>query len=87
MSIYSAASGKSFEEIEAEFKGKGYGDFKLAAGEAVADMLAPMQEEFKRISADKAYLEDCMKKGAEKAYRTTRKTLQKVQKKLGFVVL
>lgn len=87
MSIYSAATGRSFEEIEAEFKGKGYGDFKLAVGEAVADKLAPVQEKFARVSADKAYLEECMKKGAEKAFATTRKTLQKVRKKLGFVVL
>ncbi len=87
MSIYSAVTGKSFEDIEAEFKGKGYGDFKLAVGEATADMLAPMQTEFKRISADKAYLETCMKQGAEKAYKATRKTLQKVHKKVGFVVL
>lgn len=87
MSIYSAVTNKSFEEIEAEFAGKGYGDFKTAVGEAVADMLAPMQAEFKRVFADKAYLEDCMKKGAEKAFKTSRKTLQKVQKKVGFLVL
>ncbi len=85
MSIYGGVTGKSFEEIEAEFKGKGYGDFKLAVGEAVADKLAPLQEEFKRITADKTYIEDCMKKGAEKAYKASRKTLQKVQKKVGFV--
>ncbi len=87
MSIYSAVTGKSFEKIESEFKGKGYGEFKLAVGEATADMLAPMQAEFKRISSDKAYLEACMKQGAEKAYKATRKTLQKVHKKVGFVVL
>lgn len=86
MSIYSVAANKTFDEIEAEFKGKGYGEFKLAVGEAVADKLAPMQEEFKRISADKTYIEDCMKKGAEKAFKVSRKTLQKVQKKVGFVV-
>ncbi len=85
MSIYGGVTGKSFEEIEAEFKGKGYGDFKLAVGEAIADKLAPLQEEFKRITADKTYIEDCMKKGAEKAYKASRKTLQKVQKKVGFV--
>ncbi|MCH5207938.1 MAG: tryptophan--tRNA ligase [Oscillospiraceae bacterium] len=85
MSIYSAASGKSFEDIESEFKGKGYGEFKLAVGEAVADMLAPMQNEFKRVSADKSYLEQCMKNGAEKAFKTSRKTLSKVYKKVGFV--
>ncbi len=87
MSIYGAVTDKSFEDIEAEFKGKGYGDFKLAVGEAVADKLAPMQEEYKRIAADKGYIEDCMKKGAEKAFKVSRKTLQKVQKKVGFVVL
>lgn len=86
MSIYGGVTGKSFDEIEAEFKGKGYGDFKLAVGEAVADKLATMQEEYKRVSSDKAYIESCMKQGAEKAYKVSRKTLQKVQKKVGFIV-
>ncbi|MCI5579059.1 MAG: tryptophan--tRNA ligase [Oscillospiraceae bacterium] len=87
MSIYGAVTDKTFPEIEAEFKGKGYGDFKLAVGEAVADKLAPMQAEYKRISSEKGYIEDCMKKGAEKAFKASRKTLQKVQKKVGFVLL
>lgn len=87
MSIYGAVTDKSFEQIEQEFKGKGYGDFKLAVGEAVADKLAPMQSEYKRLSEDKSYIEDCMKKGAEKAFKVSRKTLQKVQKKVGFIVL
>ena len=85
MSIYSAATDKSFEDIEREFAGKGYGEFKLAVGEAVADMLAPMQSEFKRVFADKSYLEQCMKEGAEKAFKVSRKTLSKVYKKVGFV--
>ena len=85
MSIYGGVTGKSFEEIEAEFKGKGYGEFKLAVGEAVADSLAPLQSEYKRISTDKSYIEDCMKKGAEKAFKFSRKTLSKVQKKVGFI--
>ena len=85
MSIYSAVTDKSFGDIEREFAGRGYGDFKLAVGEAVADMLSPIQSEFKRVFADKTYLEDCMKAGAEKAYKSSRKTLQKVQKKVGFV--
>ena len=87
MSLYGAVTDKTFPEIEAEFKGKGYGDFKLAVGEAVADKLAPMQAEYKRISSEKGYIEDCMKKGAEKAFKASRKTLQKVQKKVGFVLL
>ncbi|MGN0611926.1 MAG: tryptophan--tRNA ligase [Ruminiclostridium sp.] len=87
MSIYSAVTDKTFEEIEKEFAGKGYGDFKLAVGEATADRLAPMQSEFARIIADKAYIQECMKKGAEKAFKTTRKTIQKVYKKVGFISL
>ena len=86
MSIYGAVTDKSFEDIEAEFKGRGYGDFKLAVGEAVADRLAPMQAEYKRLSADKAYIESCMKQGAEKAFKCSRRTLQKVQKKVGYIV-
>lgn len=87
MSIYSAVTDKTFEEIEKEFAGKGYGDFKLAVGEATADRLAPMQSEFARIIADKAYIQECMKNGAEKAFKTTRKTIQKVYKKVGFITL
>lgn len=85
MSIYSAVTDKSFEEIEKEFAGKGYGDFKLAVGESVADMLAPMQKTFADLINNKDYLNQCMKEGAEKAYKVSRRTLQKVQKKVGFV--
>ena len=87
MSIYSAVTEKSFEETEREFAGKGYGDFKTAVGEAVADILAPIQTEFAKISADKQYINDCMKNGAEQAYKVSRRTLQKVFKKVGFVEL
>lgn len=87
MSIYSAVTDKKFEEIENEFKGKGYGDFKTAVGEVVADHLEPMQKEYAKISADKAYIEQCMKDGAERAYKASRKTLQKVYKKVGFYAL
>lgn len=86
ISIYSASTEKSIEEIEREFDGKGYGDFKLAVGEAVADVLKPIQERFKEISTDKKYLNELMQFGAEKAQRSTYKTLKKVQKKVGFVV-
>lgn len=87
MSIYSAVTNKSYEEIEREFEGKGYGEFKLAVGEVVADSLAPLQAEYAKISGDRKYIEECMRKGAEKAYKTTRKTLQKVYKRVGFVVI
>lgn len=87
MSIYGAVTEKTFEEIEKEFEGKGYGDFKAAVGEAVADSLLPMQEEYKRITAEKGYLEKCMREGAEKAFAASRKTLQKVSKKVGLITL
>ena len=67
MQIYSAASGKSFSEIESEFDGRGYGDFKPAVGEAVIEMLRPIREEAERLLADKAYLESVYRAGAEKA--------------------
>ena len=85
MTIYSCFSGKSFDEIEAEFAGKGYGDFKLAVGEVTADALAPVQNEFNRLMGDKAYLESVMKSGAEQASYYARKTLSKVRRKIGFV--
>jgi len=85
MTIYSVVTGRTMEEIESEFAGKGYGDFKIAVGEAVADHLEPVRSEFARLSADKQYLLDCMKTGSEQAYRLTRKTLSKVYRKVGFL--
>ena len=86
MSIYSCFTGKTMEEIEREFSGCGYGDFKLACGEVCADALGGVQGEFNRLMADKAYLEDVMKRGAEEAAFCARKTLSKVKKKIGFVI-
>ncbi len=85
MTIYSCFTGKSDDEIVKEFEGKGYGDFKLAVGEAVADGLAPVQAEFNKLMADKGYLESVMKEGADAASRMAYKTLAKVYRKLGFV--
>lgn len=87
MSIYGAFTGKTMDDIEREFSGKGYGDFKLAVGEACADALAPVQKEFARLAADKAYLEDVMAKGAENAARDAARTMSKVRRKLGFIEL
>lgn len=82
--IYCIASGKTIEETEKEFEGKGYGEFKLAVGEAVADMLKPVQERFAELSKDKAYIDSIIKNNAEKAEYFANKTLRKVQKKIGF---
>ena len=85
MTIYSCFTGKTMVEIEREFEGRGYGDFKLAVGEACADALAPVQARYNELIADKAFLEAQMKKGADEASYYARKTLSKVKRKLGFV--
>ena len=87
MTIYSCFTGKEMDEIEREFAGRGYGDFKLAVGEVCADALAPVQARYRELLADKAGLEAQMKRGAEEAAYYARKTLSKVRRKLGFVNL
>lgn len=87
MEIYSAVTGKTLEEIEAEFAGRGYGDFKTAVGEAVAAELAPMQERLKVLLEDKAQLMQLMAMGAERAAIIANRTLEKAQKKMGYVIL
>lgn len=83
MDIYSAVTGKTYEEIEKEFAGKGYGDFKLAVGETVADHLKPLQERYEQLMKDKAYIESMIKQNDEKAAYYANKTLRKAQKKVG----
>ena len=85
MTIYSACTGKSFDEIEQEFAGCGYGKFKPAVGEAVVETLRPIREESLRIMKDKAYLESVYKEGAQRAPYVAEKTLRKVYQKVGFV--
>ncbi len=82
--IYSACSGKTPDEIVKEFDGKGYGDFKMAVGESVADLLVPLQNRFFELEKDKAYIDSVIKENAEKANYFAQKTLRKVQKKVGF---
>ena len=85
MSIYSAVTGKTFAEIEAEFAGQGYGKFKPVVGDAVIEHLRPIREESQRLLKDKAYLEGVYRDGAQKASYVAEKTLRKVYKKIGFV--
>lgn len=85
MNIYSAVTGKSFDEIEREFDGQGYGVFKPAVGDAVIETLRPIREEATRLLADKAYLCSVYTDGAQKASVIARKTLRKVYKKVGLV--
>ena len=75
------------DEIAAEFEGKGYGDFKLAVAEVTADALAPVQAEYARILADKAYVDEVLKNGAERASRLANRTVSKVYRKVGLLQL
>ena len=85
MNIYSSVTGRSFEEIEREFDGQGYGVFKPAVGEAVVEALRPIREEAERMIADKAYLQQVYTDGAQRASFVARRTLRKVYKKVGLV--
>jgi tryptophanyl-tRNA synthetase len=86
MTIYSVFTGETYDQIQKDFEGKGYGDFKKAVGTVVVDALTPVREEFNRLLKDKKYLEDCYKKGAETATYISNKTLSKVKKKVGLIV-
>lgn len=86
MGIYSCCTGLSMEEIEKEFEGKGYGDFKVKVGEAVVEELRPVRERYNQIITDKAYLKEVAAKGAETASRIANRTLNKTMKKVGFLL-
>lgn len=86
MSIYSAVTGKTLEEIEKEFEGKGYGDFKTTVGEAVVEALRPIKTRYEQLIKDKAYLEECYRKADETALRFSQRTLSKAMKKIGFIL-
>ena len=85
MQIYSCASGLSFEEIEREFEGKGYGDFKTRVGESVVELLRPIREKAEDLMKNKDYLTAVYREGADKAASVANRTLRKVYKKVGFV--
>lgn len=85
ISIMSAVTGKTIAEIEAEFAGRGYGDFKAAVAEAVIACLSPIQERYRDLIANRDYLDQIARDGAEKAQRIAHRTLDKVYRKIGFV--
>lgn len=85
LTIYSAFTGKSIEDAEKEFEGKGYGDFKLKVGEAVVSVIEPIRQEKIKILSNKDYIDDVLKTGAERAERLAYRTLSKVYKKVGLI--
>jgi tryptophanyl-tRNA synthetase len=82
--IYSVAANKTVDEVVKEFDGKGYGDFKMAVGEAVVSVLKPIQDRVAELNKDKVYIDSIIKANGEKANYFATKTLRKVQKKVGF---
>ena len=82
--IYCACTGKTPTEVEAEFDGKGYGDFKMGVGEAIVSVLKPLQDNYNDLTKNKDYIDKVIKENAEKAAYFSNKTLRKVQKKVGF---
>lgn len=85
MSIMAAFTQKTYGQIEDEFSGKGYGDFKKAVAEVVIESLAPVRQSYKDYSSDKAMIEDAIKKGSQAATRRTTKMMAKVYRKVGFL--
>jgi len=84
LTIYSVITGKTIEDVEKEFDGQGYGSFKMAVGEAVADHLQQVRDDYARLVADKEYVNKCILEGGEKARRASLKMMRKVEKKIGF---
>lgn len=85
ISIYSAVTGKTIDEIEREFYGKGYGAFKTAVGEAVIEELRPVRDSFDHLMGNKDYLEQVYTDNAKKALWLSTRTMDEVYKKIGFV--
>ncbi len=85
MEIYGVVTDQTMDQVAAEFEGKGYGDFKMAVGEAVADMLDPFHARYDELAKEKTFIDECIKENAEKASYFANKTLRKVHKKLGLV--
>ena len=86
MTIYSACTGLSYSQIENDFAGKGYGDFKPAVAEAVIETLHPVRERYEQLIKEKDYLSEVAAKGAERAEHIARKTYLKAMKKVGYLI-
>ena len=87
MSIMSALTGKTMDEITAEYDGQGYGKFKDAVADSVIAALEPIQKRYDEISADKAYLQEVLTSGAERAEAIAYRTMLKIRKKIGYAPL
>ncbi|HAG30772.1 MAG TPA: tryptophan--tRNA ligase [Alteromonas macleodii] len=85
LTLLSLATGKSIKELEPEYTDKMYGHLKGDVADAVVALLEPIQARYAEIRADRAYLDDVMSQGAEKASARAAETLAKVYKAVGFI--
>ena len=86
INIYASVKDVTRQDVEKEFEGGRYGDFKKAVGEAVANTLAPIQERYADFISDKAYLESILRRNAEKASEKAEATVREVYEKVGFIL-
>ena len=84
LSIMSALGAGEIDALVNEMQGQGYGTLKARVADCVIAALEPMQNEYKRLIADKAYLQGVLDENAKTASYLANKTLRKVQKKVGF---
>ncbi len=85
LSIYCATTSKTLEQAEAEFDGKGYGDFKKAVAEAVVAELEPIQTKYKELMQNPDYLTEVYRKGALRAQEIATKTIKDIHARIGYV--
>ncbi len=86
INIYASVKDVTRQDVEKEFEGGRYGDFKKAVGESVADTLAPIQERYAEFISDKTYLESILRRNAEKASEKAESTVREVYEKVGFIL-
>ena len=78
-------TGKPTKEIEKEFKGKGYGDFKKSLAKVLIDYLEPFRRKQKELQTRDVYVKDILSKGAARARTIAQSTMQEVRSKMGLV--
>lgn len=85
LTIMSAVTGKTIEDVAKKYSGQGYGQFKSDVADAVVEMIRPIRTRYDEIIQDKTYLKQICEDGAQKAYAVSRRTMNKVYKKVGFI--
>jgi tryptophanyl-tRNA synthetase len=83
LEIYENLTGKTRQEIESHFVGKGYGDFKKEVAEVVVEALKPLQEKYSELMANPETIEKMLQEGANKIRPMAEQTLVEVKKKVG----